>query len=81
MSFRFTSKEMATQTFRIASIAAPALGLAAFAADTINGGVNQPLTGPFTASGGQVVKGIVRRGLGPELIADTLVRAGDVGVF
>ncbi|MFC3694059.1 ABC transporter substrate-binding protein [Chenggangzhangella methanolivorans] len=46
-------------TFRIASIAALALGLAApaFAADTIKIGVNQPLTGPFAASGAYVVNG------------------------
>jgi branched-chain amino acid transport system substrate-binding protein len=50
---------MAMPTFRIASIAAVALGLAApaFAADTIKIGVNQPLTGPFAASGAYVVNG------------------------
>jgi branched-chain amino acid transport system substrate-binding protein len=45
---------------RIASIAALALGLAAgsaTAADTIKIGVNEPLTGPFAASGAYVVNG------------------------
>lgn len=59
MIFRIPSMEMAMPTFRIASIAALALGLAApaFAADTIKIGVNQPLTGPFAASGAYVVNG------------------------
>ncbi len=47
-------------TSRIASIAVLALTLAtvpAFAADTIKIGVNEPLTGPFAASGAYVVNG------------------------
>jgi branched-chain amino acid transport system substrate-binding protein len=47
-------------TFRIASAAALALGLAATGAraeDTIKIGINEPLTGPFAASGAYVVNG------------------------